>query len=183
NDGNDEAVFTSVAPPPSSSPSPILSPQTSYTIAKRAAFKNVTVDRLASAFGAVDFNHALKTFLLASNPHAHIFPNQFDTYNVYKQIIITVPPNPYVGSQVITNRIRCTPSTTSKGRKLGSPGHFDVAFVIKDRLIYQAEGGLSGLRVAQIRAIFDLPTQFGYHRHPLAYVEWFTQLRHVDAVT
>ncbi|KAG6834117.1 hypothetical protein H0H93_011813, partial [Arthromyces matolae] len=182
-DGNDDNVFTSVVTPLSLSPSPSQRPVSSYTIAKQPPFKNVTVDRLASVFGAVDFNSALKTFILASNPRANIFPNFFDTYNVYKQIVVTLPPNPYVGTQVLTNRIRCTPATMAKGRKLGSPAHFDLPFVIEDRMRYQAEGGLAGLRVAQIRAIFNLPTQFGPHRHPLAYVEWFTQLGRVDPVT
>ncbi|KIM79543.1 hypothetical protein PILCRDRAFT_23050, partial [Piloderma croceum F 1598] len=30
-----------------------------------------------------------------------------------------------------------------------------------------------GLRVAEIRAIFKLPSQFGHFSQPLAYVHWF----------
>jgi hypothetical protein len=37
-----------------------------------------------------------------------------------------------------------------------------------------------GLRVAQIRAIFDLPPQFGPFPHPIAYLEWFTPLGNSD---
>ena len=40
-----------------------------------------------------------------------------------------------------------------------------------------------GLRVAQVRAIFDLPQHFGTFPHPLAYVEWFTPLGRPDVVT
>jgi hypothetical protein len=40
-----------------------------------------------------------------------------------------------------------------------------------------------GLRIAQIRMIFDLPPQFGAFPHPLAYIEWFTQLGRFDANT
>lgn len=37
-----------------------------------------------------------------------------------------------------------------------------------------------GLRIAQVRLIFNLPPQFGSFPHPLAYIEWFTPLGHVD---
>jgi hypothetical protein len=40
-----------------------------------------------------------------------------------------------------------------------------------------------GLRVAQIRLIFNLPPQFGFFRHPLAYIEWFTPLGSMDPNT
>ena len=40
-----------------------------------------------------------------------------------------------------------------------------------------------GLRVAQVRLIFDLPPQFGSFPHPLAYVEWFTRLGSIDPNT
>jgi hypothetical protein len=42
---------------------------------------------------------------------------------------------------------------------------------------------LLGLRVAQIRLIFDLPQHFGTFPHPLAYIEWFTPLGTPDAST
>jgi hypothetical protein len=35
-----------------------------------------------------------------------------------------------------------------------------------------------GLRVAQVRLIFDLPAEFSQYDHPLAYVHWYTPLRH-----
>ena len=42
---------------------------------------------------------------------------------------------------------------------------------------------LVGLRVAQIRFIFNLPPQFGSFYHPLAYIEWFTRLENLDPTT
>lgn len=41
----------------------------------------------------------------------------------------------------------------------------------------------SGLLVAQVRVIFDLPPQFGQIDKPLAYIEWFTPLGMPDNVT
>ena len=40
-----------------------------------------------------------------------------------------------------------------------------------------------GLRVAQVRLIFNLPPQFGSFPHPLAYIEWFTRLGNPDPNT
>lgn len=42
---------------------------------------------------------------------------------------------------------------------------------------------MTGLRIARVRVIFDLPPQFGQLGHPLAYIEWFTALGHQDPVT
>jgi hypothetical protein len=40
--------------------------------------------------------------------------------------------------------------------------------------------GLIGLTVARVRAIFNLPLEFGDHPEPLAYLEWFTPLSRED---
>ena len=40
-----------------------------------------------------------------------------------------------------------------------------------------------GLRIAQVRLIFNLPAQFGSYPHPLAYIEWFTPLGMIDPNT
>ncbi|KAF8803595.1 hypothetical protein BYT27DRAFT_7303850, partial [Phlegmacium glaucopus] len=55
--------------------------------------------------------------------------------------------------------------------------------IIEDHDAYKRFGGIAGLRVAQVRIIFELPPQFGYYLHPLAYVEWFTSLGNPDPLT
>lgn len=42
---------------------------------------------------------------------------------------------------------------------------------------------MEGLRVAQVRILFNLPPQFGHCTGPLAYIEWFTPLGSLDAQT
>jgi hypothetical protein len=39
---------------------------------------------------------------------------------------------------------------------------------------------VAGVRVAQVRAIFTLPRQFGTYPRALAYVEWFTPFKPPD---
>ncbi|KAG1845658.1 hypothetical protein F4604DRAFT_1595466 [Suillus subluteus] len=41
----------------------------------------------------------------------------------------------------------------------------------------------TGLRLAQIRAIFKLPSHYGEFPHLLVYVEWFCPLRNPEPVT
>ena len=51
------------------------------------------------------------------------------------------------------------------------------------KITFKIPNLLLGLRIAQIRLIFDLPPHFGKFPHPLAYVEWFTPLGSPDAST
>ncbi|KAG6822740.1 hypothetical protein H0H92_012739, partial [Tricholoma furcatifolium] len=183
-DAANEDMLTHVdIPPLCHSPSPTLASRTSYALAKCTPFRNVTVDQLVTEFGAVDFIPALTTFLRTTFPRTSIFPNQFDTFNLYKQIIITHLPNLYLGSHQVTSRIRTTPHIEAIGHKLETPAHFDTAFIIANTEEYRARGGVTGLCVAQVHAIFKLPHQFGFHLHPLAYIEWFTPLGRPHPIT
>ncbi|KAI6023694.1 hypothetical protein PISMIDRAFT_54417, partial [Pisolithus microcarpus 441] len=42
---------------------------------------------------------------------------------------------------------------------------------------------LSGVQVAQVQLIFDLPDHLRSYPHPLAYVKWFTALQQHDPVS
>ncbi|KAF8870084.1 hypothetical protein BD779DRAFT_1456037 [Infundibulicybe gibba] len=155
---------------------------TSYRIAKTPPLRGVTVQHLFEHFGATNFIPALTSFLQQQQSHP-LLPNTSDRFDLYKQIIITLPPNTFLNSQKISNRIRTSPAVPPRGRKKGSPGVFDTALIIDDPMEYRSRSGLAGLRVAQVRAIFLLPSYFGTHPHPLAYVEWFTSLGAPDPQT
>ncbi|KAJ7815835.1 hypothetical protein B0H13DRAFT_1515779, partial [Mycena leptocephala] len=80
--------------------------------------------------------------------------------------------------------IRATPPTLAKSRSPGTPGHFDRALVGSLLLLFPCSLSLvSGLRIAQIRAIFALPPQYGKYPHPLAYIQWFTGFNQPDNYT
>ncbi|KAF8875514.1 hypothetical protein BD779DRAFT_1613422 [Infundibulicybe gibba] len=154
-----------------------------YHIAKKPSFRGVSVEFLSTHFGVKNLIPALTTFLSQHWQSHPILPNMFDCFDLYKQIIITLPPNAFLSSRPITNRIRTTPAVPPSGRRPGSPAVFDTALIINDLIEHRSHGGLAGLRVAQIRIIFLLPSQFGTHPHPLAYVEWFTPLGTPDPLT
>ena len=56
-------------------------------------------------------------------------------------------------------------------------------FILQSKLILTSFFPTLGLRVAQVRLLFNLPTQFGTFPHPLAYIEWFTRLGSPDDIT
>jgi hypothetical protein len=168
---------------------PLLIPtlsSTSYHIAKSPSVPNVTVHYLESVHGASDFLQALTNFIVKHSPRSPR-PSKYDRFDLYKQIVVSTPFNSYLAlNQSTEHRIRATPPSTKAGRKSASAGHFDPAFIVENPETYRlgsSIGTLDGLRVGQVRVIFNLPPQFGSYPHPLAYVEWFTPLRTKDPVT
>ncbi|KAJ3552988.1 hypothetical protein NP233_g12749 [Leucocoprinus birnbaumii] len=139
-------------------------------------------------FGAHNFILALSLFLKSIMPFdvhcSLVLPNAYDCFDAFKQVSILPPSSPYVKSKQTYQTIRAWPSMSSKGRKKGLPTLFDTAFAIEDLNCYTGGHTLTGLRVAQIQLIFNLPLHLGTHYpQPLAHVEWFTQLGAPDPHT
>ncbi|KAJ7662855.1 hypothetical protein B0H17DRAFT_1185009 [Mycena rosella] len=103
------------------------------------------------------WTHSTHYFYTPSHRH--------DRFAVYKQLSIQLARNRSISDKA---------PTLARGRSPGVPAHFDTALVIEDPDQYRKSSGVQGLRVAQIRAIFMLPPQYGSYPHPLAYIEWFT---------
>ena len=80
------------------------------------------------------------------------------------------------------DRVRMSTFVNASGQNLAKASHFDTAFVMEDLLLHKLEDGLSGmflefilqyqvilifffhcvgLRVAQVRLLFDLPPNLG----------------------
>ncbi|KAH7917895.1 hypothetical protein BV22DRAFT_1025530 [Leucogyrophana mollusca] len=160
--------------------SPTVDQMLVHTIAKVPPHPAVRVLDLESTYGAVDFLPALHSFLQKHVPQNSLQPGRQDRFDVFKQVVITAPPNRRANELPGRFRIRATPAVapSPNKRKPGSPAHFDMVLV--SLWVYcQTAGSLitlrrSGLRVAQVRVIFKLPRQFSSYSHPLAYIEWFT---------
>ncbi|KAG6826722.1 hypothetical protein H0H92_014714 [Tricholoma furcatifolium] len=164
-----------ITPPPSST--------AHYRVAKVAPFAMQTVQDLVTCHGAVDFLAAFISFVQKNIAHAPT-PSKYNRFDVYKQLIITLPRNHHVSSdQLVTQHIRTTPTRAAHNRSPAIVSCFDTAFVIEDPANYSPSQCLKGLRVAQVCVIFDLPTQFGPLYCPLTYIEWFTPLSRPDQVT
>ncbi|KAJ7088511.1 hypothetical protein B0H15DRAFT_982284 [Mycena belliarum] len=158
-------------------------PATAYSIAKAPSFPNVTVPQLEAIYGAVDFIPAFTSFIHKYFPRCPVTPNRYDRFALYKQLTLRMPRNRYVADRLRTCRLRTTPATLARGRAPGAPAHFDTALVVEHPEDYSPSSGIQGLRIAQVRAIFLLPPQYGDYPHPLAYVEWFTGFNQPDKNT
>ncbi|KAF8197216.1 hypothetical protein K438DRAFT_1585219 [Mycena galopus ATCC 62051] len=174
-----EPEATAVILPPTASPIGIPS----YSIAKFPSVPDATVTHLETIYGAADFIPAFTRFLSKYMPRSGIIPNRHDRFALFKQISIHLPQNRYLSAAPRKGRIRATPPILARGRAAGTPAHFDTALVIEDPQSYRLSSGIHGLRVAQIRAIFQLPPQYGTYPHPLAYVEWFTSFNQPDKIS
>ncbi|KAJ6617454.1 hypothetical protein B0H10DRAFT_2218608 [Mycena sp. CBHHK59/15] len=158
-------------------------PTTVYSIAKRPAFPNVTVAQLETIHGTVDLIPALTLFLRTYFPRCTIVPSPHDRFAVYKQLSVKLSRNRFLVDKPRSCHIRASPAILSKGRASGMPAHFDTVLVVEHPSQYSSSSSIQGLRVAQVRAIFTLPPQFGNYSHPLAYIEWFTPFNQPDKIS
>jgi len=115
-----------------------------YTVAKTAPFRQITVERIISNFGAIDFLEALRTFLRKRMPACKISPHIFDRFDVYKQINIPLPYNRYLSNHARADRIRTTPAVAKLGRKVGTAARFNTALLVENWENHRKFGGLEG---------------------------------------
>ena len=115
-----------------------------YTLAKRPPFQNITVDNILLKFGAFDFISALSTFLHLTFPGTTVLPSIHDRFNLYKQLVINLPHNPYLSDHKRKDRIRTSPLVKANGRSPERPAHFDTALIIEDSQLYKSDGGIAG---------------------------------------
>jgi len=74
-------------------------------------------------------------------------PSNHDRFEVYKQIVISLTTNQYLGERIIMDRVRTSPSVNASGQALSKAAHFDTAFIVEDLGLglYNLEGGISGI--------------------------------------
>ncbi|KAJ6527329.1 hypothetical protein DFH09DRAFT_1328133 [Mycena vulgaris] len=172
--------------PPKDKDSLILSHK--FSIAKQPTTRAVPATHIISADGhnASRFIPAVIDFLTLSN--SRFLPRTYDTFGTWKRIGFQLPKIPEVGERHSTNLVRATaPSPISligRRRKAPEPAHLDFALIRTGELNPLTVGtALEGLRVAQVKVIFKLPSHYPVKSTvPLAYIEWLTPLRTPDAL-
>ena len=157
-------------------------PMASHTIAKKPPLPNVSVASISNDYGAQDFLFELDDYLRASNITPSSLPTAESRFPVYKQVTTYLPFVPEATSSTIPIRDTIhavkaqSGKVTSSGIKHATPGRFSTVLV-REHPAVDGKGPLDGLRVAQVRLIFNLPQEFGSTPHPLAYVHWYTPFR------
>ncbi|KAJ6552943.1 hypothetical protein B0H19DRAFT_1210996 [Mycena capillaripes] len=146
-------------------------------MAKLPATRAVSASHIIALQGhnASRFLPALSTFF-SSTSNSRFQPRTFDVFGTWKRISFRLPKIPEVGERHSTNLVRATaPSPANLNqRKSAEPAHLDFALIRTDGT------ALAGLRVAQVKVIFQVPSYYPGKKGPLAYIEWFTPLRTPD---
>ncbi|KAJ7810821.1 hypothetical protein B0H13DRAFT_2384353 [Mycena leptocephala] len=173
-----------------------------YSIAKQppAATRRVVASHIIAKDGhnAIRFLPALSQFLRV-NFNSSFSPYAFDVFPTWKRLKFTLPNIPEVGQRHATNLVRATAPVIPPGEaryRTVEPAYHDFALVkTQKQICLQREQlckvrvppaldtmmidlFLVGLRIAQVRVIFQLPAHYPVKSsQPLAYIEWFTPLR------
>ncbi|KAG1804410.1 uncharacterized protein BJ212DRAFT_1449765 [Suillus subaureus] len=159
--------------------------QVTHILAKALAYPHQTVEKLATAHGAVDFLPTLQTFLHNNLLHTTIVPGVQDWFDIYCQVVIVLLPDRWVGEGPKQWHVRARPEVVVSGHKPVCTAQFDMALISdkpqSSRLCtLDGNQSVAGVRVAQVQAIFSLPHQFSTYSRALAYIEWFTPFRPPD---
>ncbi|KAJ7160367.1 hypothetical protein C8R46DRAFT_1286061 [Mycena filopes] len=161
-----------------------------YSISKQppAATRRVVATRIIAPEGhnAIRFLPALTQFL-RTKLNSPVTPYDFDVFPTWKRLKFTLPNIPEVGRRHSTNLVRATAPVLPLGEaryRVTEPAYHDFALVKTAEPNTLTDGTpLHGLRIAQVKVIFQLPTHYlAKSPQPLAYVEWFTPFRAPNAV-
>jgi hypothetical protein len=100
-----------------------------FFLARECPFPQVAAEDIISRHGASSFLPALKDYLRSHVRGCKITPGGRDRFDVYAQVRVRPPANPYMPNQTKLERIRTTPSRAAGARKREKPGCFDPALV------------------------------------------------------
>ncbi|KAJ7870405.1 hypothetical protein B0H13DRAFT_2556335 [Mycena leptocephala] len=156
-----------------------------YSISKQppAATRRVLASHIIAEDGhnASRFLPALSHFLPTTHDSSYT-PYHFDVFPTWKRLKFTLPNIPEVGKRHDANIVRATAPVVPPGEaryRATEPAHHDFALVKTGEANSLTDGtALHGLRIAQVRVIFQLPGHYPVKSsQPLAYIEWFTPFR------
>ncbi|KAF7348894.1 hypothetical protein MVEN_01409600 [Mycena venus] len=139
--------------------------------------RNIDVASIINPAGinAQQFLLAVKAYL---QQHGSSFvPQSFDRFALFKRITITLPPILQVSKLKLRNVVRASPpiAAVPGTRNHGEHAYHDFALIRTGERNAVTDGtALEGLRVAQVRVLFSLPSYYSAPFNaakPLAYIE------------
>ncbi|KAI0681780.1 hypothetical protein BC835DRAFT_1409671 [Cytidiella melzeri] len=151
--------------------------------------QGISVADISSRLGASQFLPALRMYLQSRNCLVNIYER--DCFDLYKELVVHLPPVPEVSRTKLKNVVRASPAMAASGRRQAEPAQCDFALVRTGDANPHTDGTAlagadvrSGLRIAHVRAIFNVPKHFNVgNAHPMVYLEWFTPFHTPDTVT
>ena len=106
-----------------------------YRVSKSPAFSSIPLTRLERAYGASQFLPTLKLFLQNLPGHT-LQPNEFDRYNIYNAVYVTLPSKLHVSDCKRQNAIHATAERDNGPRRPPSYARFDTALIIEDENLH-----------------------------------------------
>ncbi|KAF6751581.1 hypothetical protein DFP72DRAFT_991307 [Ephemerocybe angulata] len=136
----------------------------------------VSFAQAVEAYGASDFENALKRFIVSYPNNLTLLFSHISTFHRIK-FISSDPHSLTPNAEVVVDSIHCDPAMLDRhGHEI--PGRFDTALVHYKKRGHDSD--LRDYRVARVRCIFSLPKMAGHlfrARAPpshLVYVDWCT---------
>ncbi|KAF7323509.1 hypothetical protein MKEN_00570500 [Mycena kentingensis (nom. inval.)] len=153
--------------------------RTTYTIAKRPAYANLSAEVIETRFGVRDFLYYVEEFIEKRDIPQLTPLSTTSRFHGFKQATLHLPSFRAAPSHSLDTIHAILPtagSLSNAGIKRGSAAKFSTVLVRVGEHNWK-EGPLSGLRAAHIKLIFRLPEEVADLEHPLVYVHWFTPFR------
>ncbi|CDO78243.1 hypothetical protein BN946_scf184991.g1, partial [Trametes cinnabarina] len=122
--------------------------------------RRVSLDTLISDYAAVDFLLELNDYLGDNHPQAPL-ATEYTKFDLFHSITLLLPANIHLANEKRVCKLRASPAVPRIRDRKAVPARFDCGLFVFDDDAYRTEGGLSGLRPGQVRAIFCLPAWMG----------------------
>ena len=165
-----------------------------YHILQQPHFPKKTLAYLEQQHALVKFLDAISMFV-KNLPQEHQFfeLNTNDHFDVFSNVVISQPPYEHMLNK-LSARIHLHPQCSNGVHRAPTLARFDTILVHDDRYLSKHRGlhgrslrcrrhiltFLLGLCVAEVHAIFKLPSHLGNYPHSLAYIHWFKLLQMLD---
>ncbi|KAF8545975.1 hypothetical protein OG21DRAFT_1479733 [Imleria badia] len=158
-----------------------LDAESSLSISRRPQSPRKTVQYLEQHHRAVCFLEALRAFVNTLPCGRQFFePNANDRFDIFTNVVLITSPMEHMAATNANSRIRSHPQRSNGVRKPPTLARHDTILVDIDTKLQQQRGGLHSLRVAEVRAIFRLPSHLGDYPDPLVYIHWFKPIQSLN---
>ncbi|KAJ8495203.1 hypothetical protein ONZ45_g12952 [Pleurotus djamor] len=136
--------------------------------------RNISAEKIMADHHAPELLSAFQKYI--STRGSPLKAQSFDTFDLYKRLVIELPTIPYASRKDLKNEVRAVPPKQALGRRSPEPAHMDYALIRTGETNTRLQNPLlANLRIARVRVLFRLPPLFNLQSaHPLAYIEWFT---------
>lgn len=116
-----------------------------YSLPLTPSARRVSLDLLATSYGAVDVLAEINAYLDNNHP-ASPRATAYTVLDVYHSISILLPSNIHIANQKRLCKVRASPAVPRVHDRKAVPAHFDCGLFVEDEDLLHEEGGLKGMQ-------------------------------------